>query len=365
MTYRFKDICSHFDIYGDFIISYPFGTGHINDTFCVVFNQCGTRVRYTLQRINHHIFKQPELLMENIYRVTEYLSHKNIGKDRSRHCLHLAKSDGGKPYYKDEYGNFWRMYYFVEDARTYDIIENDDQAYQAARAFGKFQGDLVAIPGKRLHETIPDFHNTPMRLKNLKMSIAADKMNRAKDVQKEIDFVLAHEKDAAVLTDLQKSGDIPERITHNDTKLNNILIDDRTGEGICVIDLDTVMPGLAHYDFGDMVRTGTSPAAEDETDLSKVGMQFNRFEALLKGYLSTMDGVLNKTEKKLLPFAGKLITFEIGIRFLTDYLDGDTYFKVHRAGHNLDRARTQFKLVTSIEEQFDSMQKLVDDVPLS
>jgi len=237
-------------------------------------------------------------------------------------------------------------------------VESAGQAFQAARAFGQFQKWLADLPAPRLHDTIPDFHHTPKRFAALEKAIAADAANRAKLAQPEIEFALRHREMCGVLL----AAGLPERVTHNDTKFNNVMLDDATGQGICVIDLDTVMPGLALYDFGDMVRTTTSPAKEDERDLSKVTMQFPMFEALARGYLSTAADCLTSAEKKFLPFSGKLITFEIGIRFLTDFLAGDVYFKVHREGHNLDRCRTQFKLVESIEQQEPEMNRLVEGI---
>ena len=242
--------------------------------------------------------------------------------------------------------------------RTYDAVETTQQAFQAAKAFGQFQQMLASLTAPRLHDTIPDFHHTPKRFSALEQAIAADAANRAILARPEIEFALAHQSITGVLLD----ANLPERVTHNDTKFNNVLLDDDTGEGICVIDLDTVMPGLALYDFGDMVRTTTSPAQEDERDLAKVTMQFPMFEALVRGYLASTAGFLTKAEKQHLAFSGKLITFEIGIRFLTDYLAGDTYFKVHRDGHNLDRCRTQFKLVESIEHQEEKMERLVESI---
>ncbi|MCI7644169.1 MAG: aminoglycoside phosphotransferase family protein [Lentisphaeria bacterium] len=355
-----EDIVREFRIYGDFIEAVPFGTGHINDTYRAKFNQGGVKLYYTIQRINHNVFKNPPQVMENIERVSNHLMKKySASGNGSRRTLQVVKTWDNKAYFKDDDGNFWRAYIFVSGARTFDVLENSNQAYQAARAFGNFQKELVDIPGGRLNETIVDFHNTPKRLAALEEAIAQDVCGRVKDVQAEIKFILDRKADASKLVDLLAAGKIPERITHNDTKLNNVLIDDETGEGICVIDLDTIMPGLAHYDFGDMVRTGTSPSAEDEKDLSKVYMQFEMFEALLRGYMETAGDVLNPLEIELLPFAGKLITMEIGIRFLTDYLQGDVYFKVHREGHNLDRCRTQLKLVASIEEQMEEMVKLL------
>ncbi len=360
MACNLAEIIGGFQVAGSFVSGIPYGTGHINDTYKVeTSGGC-----YILQRVNTTVFKQPEELMDNFVRVTEHIGRK-IATEKAadpgcrRRTLQVIRSREDRPFFYDGDGNFWRCYIFVDQARTFDIIENADQAFQAATAFGGFQNDLADLPG-RLFETIPNFHHTVSRLETLEAAVKADAMGRLKEVAPELDFILARRADCRKLLELQKSGDIVERTTHNDTKLNNVLIDDATGQGICVIDLDTVMPGLPHYDFGDMVRTGTSPAAEDETDLSKVRMRFEMFEALLRGYLSQAKGFLNPVEKELLPFSGKLITLEIGIRFLTDYLEGDVYFKIKRPRHNLDRCRTQLKLVASIEEQFDAMRKLND-----
>jgi Ser/Thr protein kinase RdoA (MazF antagonist) len=258
----------------------------------------------------------------------------------------------------DAEGNHWRAYRFIERARTFDAVETTEQAFQAARAFGRFQQLLAGLPAPRLRDTIPDFHNTPKRFAALEHAIAADVAGRAKLAVKEIEFALERKSIAGVLLD----ANLPERVTHNDTKFSNVLMDDATGEGICVVDLDTVMPGLALYDFGDMVRTTTSPAMEDERDLSKVTMQFPMFEALVRGYLESAGELLTKAEKQHLAFSGKLITFEQGVRFLADYLAGDTYYKVHHEGHNLDRSRTQFKLIESIEKQEEKMERLVEAI---
>jgi aminoglycoside phosphotransferase (APT) family kinase protein len=255
----------------------------------------------------------------------------------------------------DEKGDFWRAYLFIDRATTYNSVESSDQAFQAAKAFGEFQRMLADLPSPRLHDTIPDFHHTPKRFAVLEKAIADDVAGRAALAQPEIDFALAHKPLASAII----HAGLPERVTHNDTKINNVLLDDATGEGTCVIDLDTVMPGLAAYDFGDMVRTATCPTPEDEQDLSKVRMEFPLFEALARGYMSTAAGFLIPEEKESLAIAGKLITFEIGIRFLTDYLSGDTYFKTHRQGHNLDRCRAQFKLLESIEQQEDRIRALL------
>jgi Ser/Thr protein kinase RdoA (MazF antagonist) len=240
------------------------------------------------------------------------------------------------------------------------VVRSPAQAESAAKAFGAFQALLADLPGERLHETIPDFHHTPSRFARFQAALAKDSHGRAAAAGPEIAFALARASEVSVVVDALRDGSLPERVTHNDTKLNNVLLDDITQEGVCVIDLDTVMPGSALYDFGDLVRTSTSPATEDETDLSRVRMQLPMFAALVRGYLTSARGFLTPREKELLPFAGKLITLEIGLRFLTDWLEGDTYFKIKRPMHNLDRCRTQFKLVASIEEQLPTMQEIVE-----
>jgi hypothetical protein len=363
MAHDIAGVFDKFAIYGDFISAAPYGSGHINDTYKVVSDQAGTIVHYIFQRINTNIFKEPVGLMDNIRRVTSHICARARGrKDASRQSLCIVQGKDLKPFVVDADGNYWRGYLFIEKAQTYDVIKNAEQAFEVARSFGNFQKELVDIPGGRLFETIPDFHNTPKRLEALEAAIKADMKGRVKDVAAEIDFVMSRRGEVSKLVDLNAAGQIPERITHNDTKLNNVMIDDASGNGICVIDLDTVMPGLVHYDFGDMVRTSTSPSMEDEKDLSRVYMQFNMFEALLRGYLESAGNFLNPVERENLPFSGKLITLEIGIRFLTDYLSGDVYFKIHRPEHNLDRCRTQFKLVSSIEEQMPQMMALLNSI---
>jgi Ser/Thr protein kinase RdoA (MazF antagonist) len=350
-------VAREFEISGSFVDAKPYGSGHINDTYRAVFDDGGVEKHAILQRINHNVFKNPVILMENVERVTAHLALQVAGEpDPCRRVLRLIPARDGRNWHVDAEQNYWRAYHFIEDARTYDAALSPEQAYQAARAFGKFQQQLASLPAPRLHDTIPDFHNTPKRFTALERAIEADVAGRAKLAMAEIDFALAHQSMAGVLLDAK----LPERVTHNDTKFNNVMLDDASGEGICVIDLDTVMPGLALYDFGDMVRTTTSPTKEDEQDLSKIAMQFPMFEALVRGYISTAGDFLTGREKQFLAFSGKLITFEIGLRFLTDYLSGDTYFRVHREGHNLDRCRTQFKLVQSIEQQEEKMNRLVE-----
>jgi Ser/Thr protein kinase RdoA (MazF antagonist) len=355
-------IAREFSLSGEIASASPYGSGHINDTFKVDVNADGGRRRYVLQRINHHVFRRPDELMANVERVCAhaYAKLKKAGvPEAERRTLRLIPTHTGKTWHIDAAGNRWRCYDFIEGATGHDVIRAPEQAYAAAKSFGAFQALLSDLPGSRLHETIPDFHHTPSRFARFREALAKDAQGRAGLAVPEIAFALARAQDVNVVVDALRDGSLPERVTHNDTKLNNVLLDDVTQEGVCVIDLDTVMPGSVLYDFGDLVRTSTSPAAEDETDLSKVRMQLPMFEALVKGYLESADSFLTPKEKELLPFAGKLITFEIGLRFLTDWLEGDTYFKIKRPTHNLDRARTQFKLVESIEEQLPAMQALV------
>ncbi|MCD4830943.1 MAG: aminoglycoside phosphotransferase family protein [Anaerohalosphaeraceae bacterium] len=359
MEFDLKKVFDNFQIEGQFLQAAPYGSGHINDTFAVE----ATDKRYIFQRINRDVFKNPPKLMDNIARVTRHIHSKlesQGAEDIDRRVLTVIPAGDGKDYHIDADGNYWRAYIFVEKARTYDVMENLAQAYEAAKAFGNFQNMLVDLPGPALFETIPDFHNGSKRFQAFENALKADVCNRAKDAKDEIAFLQASGWIFDIFPKLVEQGGVPIRITHNDTKINNVMIDDKTNEGICVIDLDTVMPGLALYDFGDIMRTTLSPSAEDEQDLSKVFMEMPRFEAVLKGYLSTAGRFLNKAEKEHLAFSGKMITLTIGTRFLTDYLAGDTYFKVHRDGHNLDRCRTQFKLVQSITENQEQILKLVE-----
>jgi len=362
MDYDLAKIISQFQIDGRLVEVAPHGTGHINDTYASRFDTPRGQRRYVHQRINHRIFREPEKLMENVERVTRHLRDKIIaaGGDPERETLNLVPVRDGRTFHRDERGNTWRTYLFIEGARTYDVVENLDHVYSAARAFGEFQKLVSDLPGARLWETIPDFHNTPRRLEAFEEAVGCDAAGRAAGARDEIDFVRRRAGEASVLVDLQRQGKVPERITHNDTKLNNVMIDDATGRGICVIDLDTVMPGLVGYDFGDAVRLGANPAAEDERDLSKVCMDLAMFDRLARGYLDAARGFLTAEEIDHLAFSALLITFEIGVRFLTDHLAGDEYFKVHREGHNLDRCRTQFKMVADMERQADRMAAVID-----
>jgi phosphotransferase family enzyme len=335
------------------------GSGHINDTYLASYSRNGQRVRLVHQRINHLVFKDPPLVMENIHRVTEHQRAKLAGSPSGRQALTCLPAADGQPFWCDPGGNTWRTYTFIENARSYDVVQSTGQAYVAARAFGDFQKMLADLPSPRLHETIPNFHNTPWRLQRLEAAIAADSHGRAAACRAEIDYALSQRAGAHRLIELQTAGRIPERITHNDTKLNNVMLDEATGEDVCVIDLDTVMPGLTLYDFGDMVRTATMPVKEDEQDLSRVIMQWPMFEALAQGYLASAGAFLNRDERANLAFSGWLMTFEVGVRFLTDHLAGDTYFRISRPGQNLDRCRAQFALARDIERNREAMERLI------
>jgi len=357
-------ITDMFDMRGDFIHAHPHGSGHINDTYCATLDQAGQRVRYVVQRINHTVFKKPLELMENVDRVTRHalaalkaLRHP----EAHRRTLTCIPSVDGKPCARDPEGNYWRVYPFIEGARGYDELESSEQAYQAARAFGDYQKLAATLDGARLHETIPDFHHTPRRLAALETAFARDAAGRSREVAAEIGFARVRADDCARIIDLIRDGDIPERVTHNDTKLNNVLLDDTTAEGVCVIDLDTTMPGCVLYDFGDMVRTATPTCREDDPRPGDIGVRLDRFEALVSGYLSSAD-FLNEAETAHLAFSGKLITLECGIRFLTDYLEGDVYFKTRRRGHNLDRCRNQFAFVEALEQHMAAMERIVREV---
>lgn len=357
------EVSGAFQLPGCFLSGAPYGNGHINDTFVVRFDQAGTPVRYILQRINRRIFKDVPALMQNIQRVTAHVGHRVAaagGDDVARRSLTLVPTRAGPAFHRDAAGCCWRCYLFVEGAETHDIIGHPAQAREAARAFGEFQQFLVDLPGGRLHETIPFFHHTRHRFDTLRRALAADPHGRAAGAGDTIAFALEQEPMVDVLLDLQSQGEIPERITHNDTKLNNVMLDHATGAGLCVIDLDTVMPGLALHDFGDMVRTGTNSAAEDETDLTKIECRLPIFEALVEGYLFATRGFLTDAERRHLVFSGRLITYEIGIRFLTDHLEGDVYFKTRRPGHNLDRARNQFTLLRSMAARARRMEAMVE-----
>ena len=360
---RIDEVAARFRTKGAAAEHAPYGNGHINDTFLVVCGtQEGERRRYILQKMNHSIFKMPQQLMENVVNVTEYLREMiaRRGGDPDRETLNVVKTKDGSNYYLDDEGNYWRMFLFVEQTVCLEKVESAKDFYDSAVAFGNFQKMLSDYPAQTLYETIPNFHNTPSRFSDFQRAVQEDRMGRAAQAKEEIAFALAREADTRVLTDMLKAGELPLRVTHNDTKLNNILFDADTKKAICIIDMDTVMPGLSHYDFGDSIRFGASTGAEDEKDLDKIEMDLSLFEAFTKGYLEGCGGSLTEKEIEMLPMGAKLMTYECGIRFLADFLEGDTYFKIHRDGHNLDRARTQFKLVKDMEDKWADMAAIVE-----
>lgn len=340
----------------------PWGNGHINDTFLLLFETEGGQMkRYILQRMNKNIFEKPVELMENIMGVTSYLRKiiMKDGGDPDRETLNVIPAKDGKAYYVDSMGEYWRAYIYIENATSFEQVEKPEDFYESAVAFGNFQRLLADYPAKTLHETIQGFHDTRARFQVFKRVVAEDVCKRADLVKDEIAFVMAREDVANFFGEMLDKDEITLRVTHNDTKLNNIMMDNETGKGICVIDLDTVMPGLAMNDFGDSIRFGASTAAEDEQDLDKVWCDMNLFEVYTKGYIEGCGGKLTKKEIELLPMGAKVMTFECGMRFLTDYLQGDTYFKIHRPNQNLDRCRTQFKLVSDMEAKWQTMQDIV------
>lgn len=358
-----RQIGAEFNLPGTFHTAEPYGTGHINDTYRACWMEGQTPRVYIHQRINHFVFKDPARLMDNIGRVTGHLRRKIAGRPGAqpeREALTVVPARDGRLFFQDDRGNFWRTYIFITKARTYDVCQDARLAREAARAFGQFQADLADLNGARLHETIPWFHHTPRRFEALENAIERDPHNRAAGARAEIDFCLNRKPMTVRLTGLVERGIMPERITHNDTKINNVMIDNDSGRGVCVIDLDTVMAGCVLYDFGDMVRSITRTSAEDEPNLDRVAMDPRMFEALAAGYLESAGAFLKPVEIEHLAFSGQLITFTIGIRFLTDYLLGDTYFKIHRPGQNLDRARVQFKMVAELERAHDRLQRIVE-----
>ena len=360
MNYDINKISRNFCIAGDFISAEPYGEGHINSTFLLKT----TKKDYIFQKINSEVFKNPPEVMENIILVTEYLRNiiKENGGDVKRETLTVIPTIDGASYFKDENNNYFRIYDFITGAKTYQTVEKPEDFYNAAKSFGRFQNMLSNFPSEKLHETIKNFHNTVNRFENLVKAAEKDEFGRLSEVRDAYEFALKRKDDCKIIVDAIEKGEIPLRVTHNDTKLNNIMIDDETHEGICVIDLDTVMPGSLLYDFGDSIRFGTNPCEEDEHDLSKVYMDINLFEVYAKGFLSELKNSITKKEIELLPISAKLMTLECGMRFLTDYLEGDVYFKTHYPKQNVYRTGTQFKMVADTDEKMDEMNKIIEKI---
>ena len=342
---------------GKVVDAKPFGSGHINETILLTTNKGS---QFVLQKINTYVFPDPQKLMENVFRVTKFLKKRLVeqGGDPDREALTFIKTLDDNLYLPDK-NCAWRAYRYQGDLIALNACRDANDFYASGTAFGRFQALLNNYPVNTLHETIPDFHNTPYRYQQLHEAIEKNAAGRLDSVKEEVEFALAREKDASIIMDLQAQGVLPLRVTHNDTKLNNVLLDPKTGEGVCVIDLDTIMPGQAIFDFGDSIRFGASTAAEDEKDLSKVQLDLDLFDAFTKGFLEGCGEVLTDAEKDLLPTGAWMMTLECGIRFLADYLNGDPYFRIHYPEQNLDRARTQLKLVREMEEKQDQMQAII------
>ena len=360
MNNTLQYIVSQFRIQGDISDIAAFGNGHINDTYLVT-TKSETTPGYVLQRKNHLIFKDVPGMMDNIVRVGQHIREKlmNAGiTDVNRRVITHIPSHNGAGFFQDDNGNFWTLCLQITNSRSVEMIENTHQAWLTGKAFGQFQNQLADLPAPPLHETIVDFHNIEFRYRNFRKALQINYNNRAALVQSEIEFALAHEKEMHTLIQAQRSGLVPMRITHNDTKINNVLFDENN-EVLCIIDLDTVMPGLMHFDFGDAIRTGASTAAEDETDPDKMTIDLKLFEAFAKGFLEETKAVLTHSEIGLLPHSAKFMTFIMGLRFLTDYLEGDVYYKIKHPEHNVQRARAQFRLVAEIGKNEDVMGEIV------
>lgn len=359
-----NEILESYDFEGNYTGYRHITAGHINTTFALQFDINGKNKQIIAQKINTNVFKCPEKLMENMVNVTEHLSKKieEAGGDIQRETLHAVIARDGNPYHVMADGTFWRCVNFITDAYSCDTIENPQVFFNAGAAFGDFMSKLADFPGETLHETIPDFHNTKQRFQNFLVALKNNKSGRKDTVKDEIDFVLQRKEDSEKLVNLIAEGKLPIRVTHNDTKINNIMFDNQSNLGLCVLDLDTVMPGLSLYDFGDAIRSGAGTAAEDEKDASKMKLNIELYKAYTDGYLSTAGKSLTPEEAENLAFSAKLLTFECGMRFLTDYLDGDVYFHTDYAEHNLVRARTQFALVADIEKHLDELNEITADL---
>ena len=352
------ELLKHFRLKGEIKSITPYGNGHINDTFLIATENSQEKNRYILQRVNSNVFKKPKEVMKNIEKVTGFLK---IRADSEREVLSLVPTLEGEIFFEDSDKNIWRIYKFIENSICLDKVENPDEFYECAYAFGSFQKNLSNFPADTLCETIINFHNTPSRYGDFLRAVSEDKCGRADGVQKEIDFIKDRQDFYSVLSNAEKEGELPLRVTHNDTKSNNVMLDKETRKALCVIDLDTVMPGYSVTDFGDAIRFGASTAAEDEKDLEKVHFDIDLYKAYLKGYLDGCGGKLIDSEIMLMPEGAKMMTVECGMRFLGDYLNGDTYFKTAYPEHNLVRARTQLKLVKEMEEHWEEMKEAVKE----
>lgn len=361
-TFGYPEVLAAWDWGGALAGALPYGAGHINATFCVyVQRQSGEPVRYILQKINTDTFTDPDALMQNICGVTGFLRRKaaQTGGDAARATMQVVPTRMGGAYFRAADGGCWRVYRFVEDTVCLQKAGSEQDFYESAVAFGNFQRLLDGYPAATLHETIAHFHDTPARYRNFEKALAADALGRAASAAAEIAFVQARRADCAALAAQLAAGKLPLRVTHNDTKLNNVLLDQTTSKGVCVIDLDTVMPGLAAYDYGDSIRFGANDCAEDEPDQTRVHFSLPLFKTYTRGFLQAAGDTFSAAERESLPWGARLMTLECGIRFLTDYLEGDHYFHTARPGQNLDRARTQFTLVRQMEQEWARMTAFV------
>ena len=362
MTYDFDKIISRFDISGKLVSCSRYGEGHINETYLAITEDNGKEIKYILQRINGKLFPDADKLMSNICLVTDF-NRKKIaerGGDPDRESLTVVRTRDGRPYYHDETtGSNFRVYVFITGAVAYQTVEKPEHFYESAMAFGNFANLLAEFDATKLYEVLPDFHNTEKRFGDFENSLLKNAVGRAAGVKKEIDFVLKRKDYCGRIVNLLKSGEMPVKVTHNDTKLNNVMLDEKTGKYVAVIDLDTIMPGSICYDFGDSIRFGCNTGAEDEPDLSKVNFDIDLFRSYAKGYLTALGNSITKTERDNLAFGAILMTYECGMRFLADYLDGDIYFRTSRKNQNLDRARTQFKLIEDMEKALPEMERII------
>ena len=364
ITDELKNIVEQFPFDGEFVSIERTGSGLINSTYKLTFSDGNQDFRYILQQINTNVFKNPDELMSNIMNVTGFLRNKIIldGGNPQRETLTFLYTKSSSPYYRDSENRCWRAYSYIANCYTCDVVDSPVKALRSGSAFGRFQCLLSDYPIDNLFETIPDFHNTPVRYEAFKTAVEADTQNRLEDVREEVEFALSREKDASRLTDMIKTGELPLRVTHNDTKINNVLFDSITNEAFCVIDLDTIMPGLSLYDFGDSIRAGAVTADENEKNLGNYGLDIELYRNFAQGFLSQAGKSLTQNEVDNMAFSAKLMALECGVRFLTDYLSGDTYFRTEYPEHNLVRCRTQFKLVSDIEKNMDKMNEMTAEI---
>lgn len=363
MPYNITEIAGSFSIEGDIEAIDPFGSGHINDTFRITVTDANLP-GYLLQRVNHYVFQNVPALMNNVQLVTEHLKQKLseiLGADPEKQVLTIVKAKNGELFYKDTDGNYWRMYLFLKDTRSYNQVLTEKQAYEGGKAFGNFQLLLADLDAGLLSETIPGFHNVTMRLGKLNKVVLADLKDRVKEVFLELELITQRVEKMTSILNLGKEGKLPLRIIHNDTKFNNVLLD-ANNHAQCVIDLDTVMPGYVAYDFGDAIRTIINTTSEDEADLSKINLNIPLFKAYTEGYFESAHHFLTPLEIEMLVVGVLLIPYTQGVRFLTDYIEGDVYYKTHFAGHNLQRARAQFQLLRKLEDQYSVLDQIIQEV---